>query len=124
MLKNIDCVLIWTDNVERLAKFYEEKLGLEIDAKLNHPQDTGTLYKFPNGGPQFWIGLHSEVKGQNRDSARHMINFLVDNVDEEYKNLKEKGVQFIADPFSGPTGNGRFATFKDPDGNLLQLWSK
>lgn len=124
MLKNIDCVLIWTDNVERLSEFYENILGLKRLVKLDHPQDTGILYEFPNGGPQLWIGLHSEVKDKNEDPARHMINFLVDDVDEVYNNLKGKGVKFIADPFDGPTGNGRFATFEDPDGNYLQLWCK
>ena len=122
MLKAIDCVLIFTDNVENLSKFYKDVLGLKVHEVLNHPQDTGVLFEFPSG-PQLWIGKHSEVKGKNTDPARHMINFLVDSVEKSYKELKEKGVKFIAKPFAGPLGNGYFATFTDPDGNYLQLWS-
>jgi len=123
MLKSIDCVLIWSESPFKLAKFYENKLELVKLKKLTHPKDTGILFKLESG-PYFWIGKHSEVKGKNKDSARHMMNFLVDSVEEEYKKLKKNNVKFIAKPFEGPVGNGYFATFKDPDGNLLQLWSK
>ncbi|MBU0975465.1 MAG: VOC family protein [Patescibacteria group bacterium] len=123
MLKNIDCVLIWTDNLEEMRKFYSETLGMKEMLEMNHPKDTGILYEFASG-PQFWIGLHSKVKGENQDSARHMINFLVDSVEKTYQELKSKGVKFVAEPFEAPTGGSFFATFEDPDGNLLQLWSK
>jgi len=122
MLQCIDCVLIWTENPDSLAKFYKDVLGLKVAQKLDHPEDTGILFELPSG-PQLWVGKHSEVKGKNQDPARHMINFLVDSVDKTYKELKEKGVKFIVDPFAGPTGNGYFATFEDPEGNILQLWS-
>jgi len=123
MLKSIDCVLIWSEKPFELAKFYEKTLGLERVQKLTHPKDTGILFKLESG-PQLWIGKHSEVKGGNPDPARHMTNFLVDSVDKAYKWLKAKGVKFIAKPFAGPTGNGYFATFVDPEGNILQLWSQ
>ncbi|MDD3647806.1 MAG: VOC family protein [Candidatus Dojkabacteria bacterium] len=123
MLKNIDCVLIWTDNLDEMREFYTKTLGMKEMLEMDHPKDTGILYEFENGA-QFWIGLHSEVKGKNQDPARHMINFLVDSVQKTYEELKAKGVKFIADPFEAPTGGSFFATFEDPDGNLLQLWSK
>ena len=124
MLKGIDCVLIWTEDPEKLTPFYETVLGLKKLKKLEHPQDTGTLYEFPDGGAVLWIGKHSEVKGQSKDKFRHMVNFLVDSVDATYNELKKKGVKFLVDPFAGPTGNGYFATFEDPEGNILQIWSR
>lgn len=123
MLKSIDCVLIWSQHPEKLTKFYKQVLELKVLQELDHPQDTGYLFELESG-PQLWIGKHSEVKGKNQDPARHMINFLVDSVDKSYRWLKSKGVKFIAKPFAGPTGNGYFATFIDPEGNILQLWSR
>lgn len=121
-IKSIDCVLIWSEDPDKLTKFYKDILGLKVHSEANHPKDTGVLFKLPEGA-FLWIGKHSEVKGSNQDPARHMMNFLVDSVEKSYQELKLKGVEFIAKPFAGPLGNGYFATFKDPDGNLLQLWS-
>jgi len=123
MLKNIDCVLIWSEDPDKLLPFYRDILGLKVQLTMNHPKDTGTLFQFETG-PQFWIGKHSEVHGKNQEPARHMTNFLVASVKDTYEKLKAKGVHFTVEPFEAPTGGSWFATFEDPDGNLLQLWSE
>lgn len=42
-----------------------------------------------------------------------------------YEELKEKGVEFIAEPFEEPTdGGGWCTTFKDLEGNILQLFGQ
>ncbi|MDH5770981.1 MAG: VOC family protein, partial [Candidatus Bathyarchaeota archaeon] len=46
----------------------------------------------------------------------------VANVDDEYKALKEKGVQFLTEPKDQYWG-GRTAKFTDPDGNKFILVS-
>jgi len=44
----------------------------------------------------------------------------VENVDEEYQRLVKKGVEFTVKPHDEPWG-GRQASFRDPDGNLLEI---
>ena len=122
MFKRISTVLIWSQDFRALADWYEQKLGFQVRAELDHPDDTGVLFQI--GDTQLWIGQHSDVIGKNQDPARHMFNLDVDSVTEAYKILKEKGVEFIAPPFKAPTIDYYFATFVDADNNLVQLIGK
>lgn len=119
MFKRISTVLIWSGDYRALADWYKDKLGLTIKNELNHPEDTGVLFQI--GDTQLWIGKHSEVKGKNQDSARHMFNLDVDSIEEAYNYLKDKGVEFIVPPFKAPTMDYYFATFIDLDNNIVQL---
>jgi predicted enzyme related to lactoylglutathione lyase len=49
----------------------------------------------------------------------HVVLIETDDVDRTYAELSEQGADFIQTPFDG-TG-GRFASFRDPDGNSWLL---
>ena len=55
------------------------------------------------------------------------MDFLVDDVERVYNELKQKGVNFIEELHEEPWG-GRQATFTGPDGNVLEIvqinWEK
>jgi predicted enzyme related to lactoylglutathione lyase len=121
MLTNISAILIWSEDYKKLAEWYEKKLQLKVFEELDYPEDTGV--GFMVGNVYLWIGQHSEVKGKNKDMHRHMFNFAVDSVTQTYKELESRGVKFLATPFKAPTGK-YFATFYDPDDNLIQLYGK
>jgi predicted enzyme related to lactoylglutathione lyase len=55
----------------------------------------------------------------NTAPARHMVGFISDDIRADWKRLTDAGVVFVEDPKD--YGNVSVATFKDPDGNLLQL---
>jgi len=119
MYKKIGAVLIWSSDYRALADWYIEKLGLSTIEELDHPQDTGVGLAI--GDSYLWIGEHSGVKGKNTDPYRHMFNIDVDSVTEVYEKLNKNGVEFIATPFKAPTFDSYFATFKDLDGNIVQI---
>jgi uncharacterized glyoxalase superfamily protein PhnB len=121
MYKNISCIIIWSGNWKDLAAWYEEKLGLKKIEEINHPRDTGRLYEFSPRTCWLWIGKHDKVKGKTKEPFRHMFNIEVDSVSKVFRELKEKGVEFIASPFKAPTFDKWFATFSDPDGNMIQI---
>lgn len=121
MFQRISTVLIWTENFRSLADWYKDTFSLHVIEELNHPQDTGMLFKFPAGDTTLWIGQHSAVHGKNPDAARHMFNIFVDSVTAATENLIQKRVTVIAAPFKAPTFDKYFATFADPDGNYIQL---
>jgi len=121
-LKSISAILIWSEDYESLVTWYKEKLDLEVIEELNHPEDTGVGLSI--GNSYFWIGKHSEVHGKSKDPYRIMFNISVDSVAKVYAELKEKGVEFIAEPFKSPVSDSFFATFKDLDGNIVQLIGK
>ena len=56
----------------------------------------------------------------SRDPFRVMANFGVDDINQECRRLRDEGVEFIRPPEQEHWG-GWVATFKDPDGNILQL---
>lgn len=121
MFKNISYVLIWTEDYKRLANWYKEKLGLKVIAEFTHPNDSGVVFGFSQGGTHLWIGQHSKVKGKNQDHHRQMINIDVESVGEAYKYLKNNGVEFLATPYKEPLVDTYCATFYDSDRNLLQI---
>ena len=52
---------------------------------------------------------------------RMALILAVENVDEAYRDLKDKDVAFVTEP-TDRTGWGiRAAHFRDPDGNLLEI---
>ena len=118
-INKISAVLIWSGDYKKLADWYKEKLGATVIEEINHPNDTGVGLSL--GDSYLWIGRHSEVKGKNRDPYRIMLNISVDSVEKSYEELKNKGVEFIAEPFKAFTFDDWFATFKDLDGNILQF---
>jgi len=61
----------------------------------------------------------AQVESQDRVA---MI-FQVDDVDEVYQRLRDKGVVFIDEPMDYPDWDIRAAHFRDPDGNLLEIYT-
>lgn len=119
--QKISTILIWSQDFQALANWYQNMFNLSVVEELDHPKDTGVLFEFPGGDTWLWIGQHSEVHGKNQDPHRHMFNINVDSVTAAYEYLIAKGVKFLAKPFKAPTFDSYFATLYDLDGNLVQL---
>ena len=114
MIKGIAGVIIWTANVERLVGFYRDVLDMEPAS-----QREGFM-AFQFGDLRLTISDHSEVEGVAKDPLRIMVNLAVDDIHLAYQRLRGKGVEFLREPEKEHWG-GYVATFKDPDGNVLQL---
>ena len=115
MVKGIAGVIIWTNNVERLAGFYRDVLDMEPVSQ----RDGFIAFQF--GDARFSISRHSQIDdGGAKDPLRIMVNLAVDDIHASYQRLRAKGVEFIREPEKEHWG-GYVATFKDPDGNVLQL---
>jgi hypothetical protein len=119
MFKNISTILIWSEDFKALSDWYKNVFDFQVVEELDHPQDTGVLFRV--GNTNLWIGQHSEVYGKNKDIHRHMFNIDVESVTEACEYLKGKDVEFLAEPFKAPTFDKYFATFYDLDQNLVQL---
>jgi predicted enzyme related to lactoylglutathione lyase len=107
-------VIIWTGDFERLLSFYRDVLGLK-------PRSVKAGFaNFEWGRFRLSIGRHSRVKGQSSEPERIMVNFSVGDIESMYRRLRSAGVEFIRPPEREKWG-GWVATFRDPDGNTLQL---
>jgi predicted enzyme related to lactoylglutathione lyase len=114
MIKGLAGATIWSEDLNRLLPFYRDVLGLTV--AIDSP---GFVLLGKPGTPALALGTHSEVRGRNADPARHMVGLTSDDVDADWKRLKDAGVEFIENPTD--YGDVRLATLKDPDGNLIQL---
>ena len=114
MIKGIAGVIIWTANVERLGGFYRDVL----DMKPVSQRDGFMAFQF--GDTRLSISDHSEVDDGAKDPFRIMVNLAVDDIHSAYQRLCGKGVEFLREPEKEHWG-GYIATFKDTDGNVLQL---
>ena len=105
---------IWSEDLKGLLPFYRDVLGFAVAVDTPGFVVLGTL-----DAPTLTLGTHSEVRGSNADPARHMVGLTSDDIMADWKRLTDARVEFIEDPKD--YGDVWVATFKDPDGNLLQL---
>ena len=114
MIDGVAGVVVWTDNLDRLSAFYRDTLGLSPHSVRPH------FVSFKWGSMRLGLGAHREVSGNSRDPYRVMVNLSVKDIHGEYDELRRRGVDFLRPPEREHWG-GWVATFRDPDGNVLQL---
>ncbi|PMB74277.1 hypothetical protein C0199_00445 [Candidatus Bathyarchaeota archaeon] len=120
MIKRVWCVTFYVSDLKKAAKFYEEVLGLEKKYEFS------SYVGFECNGVE--IGLIPKLKEGERVAPLSLsVEFLVDDVEKFYNELKRKNVRFVKELHEEPWG-GKQATFTDPDGNILEIvqinWEK
>jgi len=118
MIKEFTGASIWSEDVNNLLPFYRDVLGLKV--AMESPGYAIVGADSPDA-PGVLLGTHSEVHGRNIDPARHMVGFASDDLEADWKRLKEAEVEFIQDPTKYDDGMW-IATLKDPEGNLVQIF--
>ena len=120
MILGIDVVFIHAKNPEELAKWYKETLDIEIGHKTpdlgwqefeldeNRPR---TRFAIDYGGPD-----PSDVEKQPI-----IISFGVKDIYEAIEILEQKGVSFFGKNKIQDVGPTLVSTFKDPEGNWIQI---
>lgn len=122
-------ILIYSENPDKLVKFYEEVLEFKRVDELKLPDDYGYMLKVVDD-LWVWIGKHSEVKGKAKENFRHLFNlYPEEGVEHWYNKIKDNPqVEIVAKPFlapfSTPDNQVWFATFLDPEGNCWQFVGK
>jgi len=108
-ISNYDNFFLPSDDLDAAKEFYNNRLGLDIKFDFSEKG----MVAFKVGGNEPAIILR---KGENVKPA---IWLTVDNVQQAYEELKDKGIQFLSEPFEIPTGSS--VEFEDPFGNRLGL---
>ena len=123
----IALITILTDDVKRLADFYQSVLGFQI------LQDLGQYVELVNPGVRFAICARSVMESatgneefnEPRSGQCFELAFPVDSVDEvdqAYADIIRKGALSIRPPANMPW-NQRTAFFADPDGYIHELFA-
>jgi predicted enzyme related to lactoylglutathione lyase len=119
---NFVSIRIITDEIKRLVRFYETITGLppkwytEDFAEIVTPAGALAIASTRT------MALFRE--GVARPAANHsvIIEFRVDDVDEEYRKLASVVGDVEQEPTTMPWGN-RSLLFRDPDGNLVNFFT-
>lgn len=110
MLRRIERVWFWVQDMDRALKFYTEVLGLGLVHR--HGDEWAELATEP-----VHLALHGGGDGHEPGGT---VVFEVEDLDEARFALELRGVEF--EPHAGEVeGIARFVSFTDPDGNRLQL---
>jgi predicted enzyme related to lactoylglutathione lyase len=112
--QRVDFVAVPAKDRERLAKFYEEVLGLE-----KNPTSTESWIEFETGNLTLAIVVPREVGIDFAPLPFGTIAIRVPEVEEAKARLQEAGVEFVGETWDSGVCKG--AAFTDPDGNGLVL---
>jgi predicted enzyme related to lactoylglutathione lyase len=112
MLKRVHNAHYWTRQMDAGVAFYRDVLGLPLVAR--HGDDWA---EFDVGGVR--IALHGTREGHAPPTEGATVVFEVEDLDATIARLRERGVPLVGEVVDVP-GTGRFVSFRDPDGNLLQ----
>lgn len=108
-------VIVWTNNLAAMTAFYRDALALPVHSVRPH----FVAFDLP-GGTRLSVGLHSQVHGPAKEPVRVTVNLGVEDIHATAAALAARGVTFVRPPEQEHWG-GWVASFRDPDGNLLQL---
>ncbi len=116
-------IRIITSDVDRLVSFYELVTGTTAirpaPVFANVVTGSATL-AIGSTATVAMLGDRAPKPGAN-DSV--IIEFMVDDVDAEFERLRGSLDDIVLEPSTMPWGN-RSTMFRDPDGNLVNLFSR
>ncbi len=119
MIKNIWSITFQVSDLRKATDFYENVLGLE--RKYSYSSYAG----FQCGNVE--IGLIPKRDENAKPKSSTSVQFLVDDVDRTWSQLRAKGIEFTKELHDEPWG-GREASFEDLDGNIIEIveinWKK
>jgi predicted enzyme related to lactoylglutathione lyase len=116
-------IRIITEDVDRLAGFYERV----TETSAVRPAPVFAEFRTATGalaiGSTATVAMLGERAPRPGKNDSVIIEFLVADVDAEFARLKGFLEDVVLEPTTMPWGN-RSALFRDPDGNLVNLFSR
>jgi len=116
-------IRIITEDLDRLSGFYELVTGVPADRPapvFAEIRTSSAVLAIGTTDTVVMLGDRAPRPGRN-DST--IIEFAVSDVDAEFERLRASLNDVVLEPTTMPWGN-RSALFRDPDGNLVNLFSR
>ena len=119
----LSSIRIITHDVDRLVGFYELVTGRAAS------RPAPVFAEFREGAVALAIADVATVATLGDDAPRPssggpvIVEFAVDDVDGEFDRLRDSLTDVVLEPTTMPWGN-RSTLFRDPDGNLVNLFSR
>lgn len=103
--------ILYSKDIKKSINYYEDILSFDNSWEWGHPTDFGGVVKDDveiffclndQGNPGTWIAI------------------ILDDVDEYYKTIKDKGAKILAQP-ENKEWNMREMLVEDPDGHIIRF---
>lgn len=138
MIKDIRHTGIVVVDLEASLHFYRDLLGFRVAKQMEESGDyidnisslrnikvTTVKMASPSGQMIELLKYHSHPAEQKIHKICEIgishIAFTVDDLNFEYKRLKDKGIQFNSPPQSSPDGYAKVTFCRAPEGTLIEL---
>jgi uncharacterized glyoxalase superfamily protein PhnB len=110
-----------TEDVEGLAGFYARLLGATVALNEYYVEIQACQASVGFSRRRFTECDAGAAGCRWRDAI--ILDFQVEDVDAEYQKVAALGVEWVLPPTTQPWGN-RSMIFRDPDGNLIHVFSR
>jgi predicted enzyme related to lactoylglutathione lyase len=122
MITQVKFLSIPVADQQRAKAFYTEKLGFRIatDQEMG-PGATQRWIELRIGKAETRVVLFTMDGEEGRVGSRMNCSLVCDDVEATYRQLSERGVEFVSPPQKQPWGS--FAIMKDSEGNQFVLGS-
>jgi len=116
---------IVTDDVERMATFYSALVGVSVTANEYYVEVPAGSMSVGFSKPRFTEEHCNKAAclGTPASAGETILDFVVDDVDDEYDRVDELGVEWVLPPTTQPWGK-RSMIFRDPEGHLVNVLSR
>lgn len=115
-------IRIITGDISRLVGFYEKITGGQAVWGTEDFAELRTAHGTLAIGSTRTVGLFAPGAARPADNHTAIIEFLVDDVDALYADLRSVVTDFVTVPTTMPWGN-RALLLRDPDGNLVNFFT-
>lgn len=121
-IRNIDYTVIFARNLERMRRFYEDVMGFPVHARLG---EGWTAYRVGScllALTERGIMFNDEATPAGALSVQLAFRVAPGEVKRCAEALRVQGVAIEMEPTDQPWGH-RTMFFRDPDGNVLEIYA-
>lgn len=119
---NLVSLRIITAHIKALVEFYEQATGTAAKWSTDDFAEIGTGSFTLAIGSTWTLAFFGEGIAQPAANKSVIIEFRVENVDEDYERIKNLTHDIVQKPTTMPWGN-RSLLFRDTDGNLINFFT-
>ncbi len=119
---NFTSIRIITADIKRLVQFFESAMMLTARwSTEDFAEIASNAFTIAIGSTRT-LSLFGQGVAQAAGNKSVILEFLVENVDEDYERIKDLTSEVVQKPTTMPWGN-RSLLFRDPDGNLINFFT-